>query len=61
MPDLYDNPSIFPDDEGLDTDIFEFDRKLKEIVSKIDATMHKINTHYPEQTAEETTDNSDQP
>lgn len=60
MRDLNDNPSIFPDDEDLDTDIFEFDLKLKEIVSKIDKTMQKINTHYPEQTADTATESFDQ-
>lgn len=51
MSDLQENDlSKISDDEDLDLDIFEFDRKLKEIVSKIDTTMQKINAHYPEQT-----------
>lgn len=53
MPDLHHNPSIFPSDEDGDVDIFEFDRKLKEISSKIDDTMQRINAHYPEKTNEE--------
>lgn len=53
MPDLQNNPSIFPSDEDMDVDIFEFDRKLKEIVSKIDDTMQRVNAQYPEKTNEE--------
>ena len=58
MPDYHDNPSVFPDDEELDVDIFEFDRKLKEIVSKIDTTMRKINEQYPEQSENEPADDA---
>ena len=61
MPDLHNNPSVFPSDEDNDVDIFEFDRKLKEIISKIDDTMQRINTQYPEKNHEEpTNDNAGQ-
>lgn len=58
MPDYHNNPSVFPDDEEQDVDIFEFDRKLKEIVSKIDTTMRKINEQYPEQNENEPTEDA---
>lgn len=48
MPNLHHNPSILTGDEDNDADIFEFDRKLNEISSKINDTMQRINTHYPE-------------
>lgn len=48
MPDLNENLIEEPEDELKDMDIFEFDRTLSEIVSKIDATMQKINEQYPE-------------
>lgn len=53
MPDLHNNPSIFPSDDDGDVDVFEFDRKLKEISLKIDDTMQRINAHYPEKTDNE--------
>ena len=58
MQDLHNNPSVFPSDEDNDADIFEFDRKLKEIVSKIDDTMQRINTQYPEKNHKEPTDDN---
>lgn len=56
MPNLHHNPSILPGDEDNDADIFEFDRKLQEISSKINDTMQRINTHYPEKINEKPAD-----
>lgn len=58
MSDLQQNDfDEMSEAEDLDMDIFEFDRKLEEIVSKIDTTMQKINVHYPEQTDDNVSDN----
>lgn len=47
MSDLHEKLPDVPGDVP-DADIFEFDRSLSEISSKIDAAMHKINAQYPE-------------
>lgn len=56
MPEPHEN---LPDvaDDSLDADIFEFDRNLNEIASKIDAAMRKINAQYPEKTNADNAEN----
>lgn len=53
MPDLHNNQAAFLGNEDSDADIFEFDLKLKEITSKINDAMQRVNAHYPEKTNKE--------